>query len=81
MSCKWGLATGVRFISRDAAITGQRVLRVGTIINTCENAYKILVGIPQGKRPLGRPGCRWEDNIRMDLRKIGWEHLDWIHLA
>jgi hypothetical protein len=35
--------------------------------------YKILVGIPQGKRPLGRPGRGWRDNIRMDLREIGWE--------
>jgi hypothetical protein len=35
------------------------------------NAYRILVGKPEGKRPLGRPRCRWEDNIRMDLREIG----------
>jgi hypothetical protein len=36
------------------------------------NAYKILVGKPEGKRPLGRPRCRWVDNIKMDLRKIEW---------
>jgi hypothetical protein len=36
------------------------------------NAYKILIRKPEGKRPLGRPRCRWEDNIRMDLREIGW---------
>jgi hypothetical protein len=36
------------------------------------NAYNILVGKPEGMRPLGRPGRRWEDNIRMDLRGIGW---------
>jgi hypothetical protein len=35
------------------------------------NSYRILVGKPEGKRPLGRPRCRWEDNIKMDLRKIG----------
>jgi hypothetical protein len=35
------------------------------------NAYRILVGKPEGKRPLGRPTRRWEDNIRMDLREIG----------
>jgi hypothetical protein len=35
------------------------------------NAYRILMGKPEGKRPLGRPRCRWEDNIRMDLREIG----------
>jgi hypothetical protein len=45
-----------------------------------ENAYNILVGKPEGKRRLGRPGCRWED-IRMDLREIGSEGVDWIHLA
>jgi hypothetical protein len=45
------------------------------------NAFRILVGIPEGKRPLGRPRCIWEDNIRMDLREIGWEGVDWIHLA
>jgi hypothetical protein len=45
------------------------------------NAYRILVGKPEGKRPLGRPIRRWEDNIRMDLREIGWGSMDWIDLA
>jgi hypothetical protein len=45
------------------------------------NAYRILVGKPEGKRPLGRPRRRWEDNIRMDLREIGWSGMDWIDLA
>jgi hypothetical protein len=39
------------------------------------NTYKILVGKPEGKRPLGRPRRRWEDNIRMDLREIRWKML------
>jgi hypothetical protein len=39
------------------------------------------VGKPEGKRPLGRPRHRWEDNIRMDLRGIGWGGMDWIDLA
>jgi hypothetical protein len=43
--------------------------------------YRILVGKPEGKRPLGRPIHRWEDNIRMDFREIGWGVMDWIHLA
>jgi len=38
-----------------------------------------LVGKPEGKRPLGRTRHRWEDNVRMDLKEIGWECLDWIH--
>jgi hypothetical protein len=45
------------------------------------NAYRILVGKPEGKRPLGRPRCRWLDNIKMDLREIGWDGVDWIDMA
>jgi hypothetical protein len=40
-----------------------------------------LVGKPEGKRPVGLPRPRWEDNIKMDLQGIGWEGLDWIDLA
>jgi hypothetical protein len=39
------------------------------------------MGKPEGKRPLGRPRRRWEDEIRMDLREIGWEGVEWINLA
>jgi hypothetical protein len=45
------------------------------------NANNILVGKPKGNRPLGRPRSRREDNIRIDLREIGWEGADWMHLA
>jgi hypothetical protein len=45
------------------------------------NAYRILVGKPEGKRPLGRPRRRWVDNIKRDLREIGWDGRDWIELA
>jgi hypothetical protein len=45
------------------------------------NAYRILVGKPEGKRLLGRPRHRWEDNTRMDVREIGWGGMDWIDLA
>jgi hypothetical protein len=45
------------------------------------NVHTILVVKPEGKRPLGRLRCGWEDNIKMVLRKIGWEVVDWIHLA
>jgi hypothetical protein len=43
--------------------------------------YRVLVGRPKGKRPLGRPKRRWEDNIKMDLRGIGINGANWIHLA
>jgi hypothetical protein len=44
-------------------------------------AYNILVWRPEGRRQLGRPRRRWEDNIKMDLREIGFGDMDWIHLA
>ena len=44
-------------------------------------AYSVLVGKPEGKRPLGRPRRRWVDNIRMDLQKVGCGYVDWIGLA
>jgi hypothetical protein len=45
------------------------------------HAYRILVGKPEGKRLLGRPKRRVEDNIKMDLREMGWSSIDWIDLA
>ena len=43
--------------------------------------YRILVGKPEGKRPLGRPGHRWEFNIKIDLQEVGCGGMDWIELA
>jgi hypothetical protein len=43
--------------------------------------YRVLVGKPVGKRPLGRPRCKWEDNIKMDLHEVGGGGMDWIELA
>jgi hypothetical protein len=45
------------------------------------NAYRIFVGKPDGKRPLGRSRRRWVDNIKMDLTEVGWDGRDWIDLA
>jgi hypothetical protein len=45
------------------------------------NVYSILVAKPEGKRPLGRRRRRWEVNIRMDLREIGWKSVEWMRLA
>jgi hypothetical protein len=53
------------------------VARMGEV----KGAYNILVGKPEGRRPLGSPRRRWEDNIKMDLREIGFGDVDWIHLA
>jgi hypothetical protein len=43
--------------------------------------YRVLVGKPEGKRPLDRPRCRWEDNIKIDLQEVGCGGVDWIWLA
>jgi hypothetical protein len=43
--------------------------------------YRVLVGKPEGKRPLGRPRQRWEDNIKMDLQEVGCGAMDWIEPA
>jgi hypothetical protein len=53
------------------------VARMGEV----RDAYSILVGRPEGRRPLGRPKRRWEDNIKMDLREEVFVDVDWIHLA
>jgi hypothetical protein len=45
------------------------------------DAYRILVGRPEGRIPLGRPRPRWEDNVKMDLQEVGWEGVDWIDMA
>jgi hypothetical protein len=45
------------------------------------NAYRIFVGKPEGKRPLGRTRRRWMDNIKMNLRNIGWDSMEWLDLA
>ena len=53
------------------------VARMGDV----RGVYRVLVGKPEGKRPLGRPRCRWVDNIRMDLQEVGCGYMDWIGLA
>jgi len=46
-----------------------------------KRGYRVLVGKPEGKRPLGRPRCRWEDNIKMDLQEVEGGCGDWMELA
>jgi hypothetical protein len=55
----------------------------GNVAQTGEkrNAYRILVGKPVGKRPLERPRRRWMGNIKMYLREIGWDGVDWMDIA
>jgi hypothetical protein len=56
---------------------GRNVARIVKKLNAC----RILVGRPEGKRPLGRLRCTWKDNIKVDLREIGWGFVEWIVLA
>ena len=64
-------------------IKSKRMRRAGHVARMGErrDAYRILVGKPEGKRPLWRPRLRWEDNIKMDLQEMGCGGIDWIELA
>jgi hypothetical protein len=64
-------------------IKWRRMKWAGYVARTEEtrSAYKILVGTSEERRPLGRPRRTWEDNIRIDLKEIGWGDMDWIQLA
>ncbi|KAJ4435460.1 hypothetical protein ANN_18076 [Periplaneta americana] len=64
-------------------IKSRRLRWAGHVARMSEsrNAYRVLVGTPEGKRPLGRPRRRWENNIKMDLREVGYDDREWINLA
>ena len=64
-------------------IKSRRMRWVGHVARVGEEkgVYRVLVGKPEGKRPLGRPRRRWVDNIRMDLQEVGCGYVDWIGLA
>ena len=64
-------------------IKSRRMRWAGHVAHMWEvrGAYRVLVGKPEGKRPLGRPRHRWEDNIKMDLQEVGCWGIDWIELA
>jgi hypothetical protein len=64
-------------------IKSRRMRWAGHVARTGRSgiAYRILVGKPEGKRPLGRPRRRWVDDIKMDLSELGWNGMDWIDLA
>jgi hypothetical protein len=67
----------VRWIKSRKIIWAEHVARMGEIRNAC----RILVGKPEGERPLGIPRSTWEDNITMDHGEIDWEDVNWIHLT
>jgi hypothetical protein len=78
--CKFSLLRSTSIIR---IIKSRRMKWAGDVARMGEkrNAYGLLVGKPEGKRPLGRPRRRWMDNIRMDLREVGWGDVEWIGLA
>jgi hypothetical protein len=65
----------------DYQVKDDKIGRACSTYGENRNAYRILAGKPDGKRPLGRPRCRWENNIKMDLKEVGWDGMDWIDLA
>jgi len=64
-------------------IKSRRIRWAGHVAHVGEGrvVYRVLMGKPEGKRPLGRPRRRWEDNMKMDLREVGCGGTDWIELA
>jgi hypothetical protein len=76
----WGsssLPSIIRVVKARRMRSAGHVARIGEV----RGAYNILVGRPEGRRPLGKPRRRWEENIKMDLRQTGFGYVDWIHLA
>jgi hypothetical protein len=71
------------YSSPSRMIKSRRMRWVGHVtgMGAKRNAYRILVGKPEGKRPLGRPRHRWVDSIKINLREIGWGGVNWIDLA
>jgi hypothetical protein len=67
----------IRIIKPRRTRCAGNVARIGEKRNAC----RILVGKPEGKRQLGRPRRRWEDNVKMNLREKGWHCMDWLDLA
>ena len=65
------------------AITSRRMRWAGHVARVGEDwgVYRVLVGKPEGRRPLGRPRHRWMDNIRLDLQEVGCGYVDWIGLT
>jgi hypothetical protein len=64
-------------------IKSRRMKWVGNVARMGRSAFRIMAGKPKGKRPLGKPRrtCKWEDNIKMDLRERGWGGMDWINMG
>ena len=65
----------------DGQQTSDHTIFECNIVGEGRGVYRVLVGKPEGKRPLGRPRRRWEDNIRMDLQEVGLGYENWIGLA
>jgi len=71
---------------RRTAISWNSFVKYETYYNVAHmgeerGVYRVLLGKPEGRRPLGRPKCRWVDNIRMDHQEVGCGYMDWIGLA
>ncbi|KAJ4441726.1 hypothetical protein ANN_11584 [Periplaneta americana] len=78
-----GEVEAIRLSRRTVVRRLQRLRWAGHVARMDEsrNAYRVLVGRPEGRRPSGRPRRRWENNIKMDLREVGYDDRDWINLA
>jgi len=70
-------ASNIRVVKSTIMSWAGHVARMGER----RGAYTVLVGKPEGKKPLGKPRRRWEDGIEMDLQEVGWRHVDWVDFA
>jgi hypothetical protein len=73
----------IQFTKYCSVIKSRRIRWVGLVacMGRKRDAYRVLMGKSEGKRQLGRPRRRWEDNIKIVLLEVGWEDVDWIDLA
>ena len=76
----WGKHGTARQASGDNTIRCRWAGHVARM-DEARRVYRVLLGKPEGRRPLGRPRRRWVDNIRMDLQEVGYGYMDWIGLA
>jgi len=88
VTCKWKKLHNEELNNLYSSLSIVRVIKSSTRwvrhvarIGEKRGVYRVLVGKPERKRPLGRPGRRWEDNIKMDLQEVGCGGIDWIELA
>jgi hypothetical protein len=79
--CKFILVIILKFLGNEKEIEQELIMENNSKDGEERGVYRVLIGRPEGRRPLGRSRHRWEDNIKMDLREIGINGVNWIQLV